>query len=764
MQRNYYLSILFFLLFCSISHLSASQWTVNSKADAGAGSLREHIENAADGDSVYFAIRDGIVLDSTLFIKKSLHFFGPGADSLFISGGEKVRIMKVDTATVVYFENITFKNGNALLDSTDLFSDGGVLRNFGKASFKNCLFLHNYGGYGAAISNSGGQGRNAELFLNNCAFIQNYATPARPNVTLTPKSGGAIFSDGRSGGRSKVVAINCTFSGNEGTDRGGAIMHYQDMGDSTRSIVLIHCTITNNSSLFGAGGVDVTQFGLTSYTNTLVADNKGALNNPDVFGNLTSFGGLLVGKVTFNSSIGDNLMPDDLVNVDAQIGPLGYYGGSPIPSHALKCNSPAIDKGVASSYSHDQTGRARIGASDLGAFERNAEEDRLILNKNDEGAGSLRFAVINACGDDTLDLGGFEGSIYLDSEIHIDKDLTFFGNPDRVLWLRASGKNRHLIVDTMVQVSLKNLSFAEGKPEQAGGGAILNKGRLYVEACTFANNQAISGGAIANYGEGGKATLNLLNSTFSNNRATILDGGAIDNYSFTDSAFVESNHCTFVYNEAKKRGGAIFSNADAIFFTRNSIIADNRADEGQEVFGVTVSRGHNLLKANSQAHFSRSAGDILGMDPKIGGLKNHGGGSYTHALLAGSPAIDSGDNEGAPSYDQRAYARMFNATVDIGAYEYDPATDLEDEFVGKIQMYPNPARDFVYISFPADAVGPSFGVSIYNIRNQLIRNFQSTSSATAGPHRLDVSSLESGFYFLLISDGKNQSIHKLILQ
>jgi hypothetical protein len=42
--------------------------------------------------------------------------------------------------------------------------------------------------------------------------------------------------------------------------------------------------------------------------------------------------------------------------------------------------------------------------------------------------------------------------------------------------------------------------------------------------------------------------------------------------------------------------------------------------------------------------------------------------------LAGSPAIDSGDNTDAPEFDQRGdrFPRIVNDIIDIGAYEVQP--------------------------------------------------------------------------------------------
>jgi hypothetical protein len=52
-------------------------------------------------------------------------------------------------------------------------------------------------------------------------------------------------------------------------------------------------------------------------------------------------------------------------------------------------------------------------------------------------------------------------------------------------------------------------------------------------------------------------------------------------------------------------------------------------------------------------------------------LRDNGGPTPTMALLPGSPAIDAGDNTGAPKWDQRGegFDRIVNGVIDIGAFE-----------------------------------------------------------------------------------------------
>src|SRR5262249_17961924 len=58
-------------------------------------------------------------------------------------------------------------------------------------------------------------------------------------------------------------------------------------------------------------------------------------------------------------------------------------------------------------------------------------------------------------------------------------------------------------------------------------------------------------------------------------------------------------------------------------------------------------------------------------DPRLGPLQNNGGPTPTMALLAGSPAINAGDDAGAPDHDQRGpeFPRVFSGAIDIGALE-----------------------------------------------------------------------------------------------
>jgi hypothetical protein len=116
----------------------------------------------------------------------------------------------------------------------------------------------------------------------------------------------------------------------------------------------------------------------------------------------------------------------------------------------------------------------------------------------------------------------------------------------------------------------------------------------------------------------------------------------------------------------------------------NTIVAHNTCNAcggPQEVYSCgpiyAYSGAHNLYGAICGV---RAVGDLSGIDAKLGPLQDNGGLTLTHALLAGSPAVDAGDNATCPTTDQRGVARPVDGdqdgtdVCDIGAYEAPEGT------------------------------------------------------------------------------------------
>lgn len=229
-----------------------------------------------------------------------------------------------------------------------------------------------------------------------------------------------------------------------------------------------------------------------------------------------------------------------------------------------------------------------------------------------------------------------------------------------------------------------------------------SNGGGYLDHLSFYNARAEP--SIFTYGESGGAIysasttgLDIRNSTFDNNSANAY-GGAI----LSEGAIFVHNS-TFIYNVAGQGGGGV-SAVNGTYV--NSTFTDNFASFGTAVQddqtvtlqntilgnstggvcavnGVSANSKNNLIKAADGGGCGLtdgSNGNKVGVDPKLDALADNGGATFTAALLAGSPAIDAGDNtlcaaDPINNLDQRGSTRPtdgdgnITATCDIGAFE-----------------------------------------------------------------------------------------------
>jgi CSLREA domain-containing protein len=187
------------------------------------------------------------------------------------------------------------------------------------------------------------------------------------------------------------------------------------------------------------------------------------------------------------------------------------------------------------------------------------------------------------------------------------------------------------------------------------GGGIYNDTGAWAALSNIAVHNNSSGDALGG-GLHNEATMLLTNVTVSSNSGGIFSTGAI--LSVTNTTI------------ANNTGVGVFVMGSQAHF-KNSILAGN---SGGNCAVPVISDGHNLDSGNSCGF--TAAGDLINTDPLLGPLASNGGNSNTHALLAGSPAIDAADNPTCPPTDQRRAIRPVDgnndgsAICDMGAYEY----------------------------------------------------------------------------------------------
>src|SRR5438046_1397672 len=99
--------------------------------DSGAGSLRDAITTARNGDAIQFAPSlngQTIALTSNeLAINKCLDIEGPGADKLAISGNDTNRVFDISEGFTVRIAGLTITRGRAVGASATGGGGGGIL-------------------------------------------------------------------------------------------------------------------------------------------------------------------------------------------------------------------------------------------------------------------------------------------------------------------------------------------------------------------------------------------------------------------------------------------------------------------------------------------------------------------------------------------------------------------------------------------------------------------------------------------------------------
>ena len=355
----------------------------------------------------------------------------------------------------------------------------------------------------------------------------------------------------------------------------------------------------------------------------------------------------------------------------------------------------------------------------------------VVTSLDDSGPGSLREALSLIADGGTIrfdpSLSG--GTIVLTSgQLTISSGVTVDASAVAPLTISAGGASRVLEVGAGVVVDINDVVIRDGVAAPQGGG-ILNRGVLSLDRVIVTDNTENSAGpASFDLGGGGiynadSSTLNLTDSTVSDNTSINQPGGGI--YGFFNSTVnisrstisgnlagdvagglrslgnVNVVNSTFSGNTSTAwHGGGIF-HTDGTLIVTNSTFAENIAPAGTAsgivvaTFGAPASATltNNVLEGNGGAFacaiegggaatITSGGGNVIGdgscnpgaddlslSDAILGPLADNGGPTLTHALGAGSPAIDAAIAGACPATDQRGVSRPSGAGCDTGAVE-----------------------------------------------------------------------------------------------
>ena len=496
---------------------------------------------------------------------------------------------------------------------------------------------------GGKVNGDGGGIRvgNADLVVRDCAVSGNRATADGGGISNATAPGTGNVTVVRSVvARNLFGGIAVKGTGSTLTLQGSAVWHNIGGGIAADTAKLIGCSVSGNT--FG-GGVSATTATLTNCTVSGndsvdgggISATTATLTGTTVSGNVATIGGGIAATTV--------MLTGSTVNSNVALQGGGIY------SDTATLTSSAVRGNVAD-----------IGGGIWVITTVTVASSTISGNTATISDGGGLFALGTATLTDTTVSGNVTGS-------------------EAVSISHGNGAGVRAVTVTLTRCTVS------GNTSTLGNGGGIDAGAATLTNCTISDNSAASGsgGGIFIPSNG---TLTVTNSTVSGNRG--LNGGGIN----TGAATL--TNCTVAENVANV-GGGLFHGAGGTFVLENTIVAlnfDNGIGTGTgspDVSGAFTSGGHNLIedRTGSTGFADGVGGDVVGtflapIDPRLGPLADNGGPTKTMVLLAGSPAIDNGDNTatnpvtGKPlASDQRGLARRKDgngdavAVVDIGAFE-----------------------------------------------------------------------------------------------
>lgn len=693
----------------SIGSTSLPEFKVTSNADSGAGTLREVLSRATDGDTVTFDLPQDsttIVLSSRLSVGENVFSesgividgYNNGL-GVTISGGDATGLFSFDDGNVVDFENINFEHAKAAYGAAvDIYGSD--------VAFGNCAFADNEAtSSGAAIRN-----RSGVLTMERCSFSGNVAASA----------GGALFATGAD---AVTWLVNVTFADNavSGSGNGGAI------NDAGGELAFMNCTFRGNQVSNGSGGGVYTRSSKVTVVNSLLVGNTASGNGKDIYtqyagvahkaivGNCqgTFSGDIVSGKQEAEVYTGSSLVTktEGVSQTYCPLRASGIADGagvfvwrdadwSTIAYSESIDEDPVIVRGEGEAdilVDCDQLGNG-IGTPCVGAVNACL---LMVTSAADSGAGSLRSMLANAVDGDVIgfSLPSGQNMINVQSCMQIAENrfasqgVTIDGhnNGDGVI-LNGGATNTLMQVRGGNVLAIQNMSFKNGAQainmgENASvsaknctfeshlkSGAIYNNyGTFEAENCVFRNNRSTTwgGGAIANIGakcsvgkcsfidnstvsgHGGAifahtTQLRVIGCTFSGNRSldTRYGGGAIEQ--LTGSAVVCNS--SFSDNASAGSGGGIVC-AGATMYLVNSVIVDNAGSYGPDIYNSGTLLIYNCVYGTAYGNINGDKESCFAgktaADVFSGGLATRDVDGVTHSYY---PTLPSGFAAGPGIY------------------------------------------------------------------------------------------------------------------
>ena len=289
------ITFLVFLTLCPL-HLFSTNYTVNSNADSGAGSLRQAITDANASSSTPHTITFGgnytITLASVLPSVGKTTTIDGDINTIEINTASSTNMLLNSAGVSLTLKNLTF-NKAIISASGPLNATNCIFKNSNPAAVKvsgvtftatNCTFDSNTGGagQGSAITTIAA---GSIVSLTGCKITNNSST-----------GGAAVYVQGNTTA-SKLEMINCIVSGN--TNSSTSTVYGGGIASAAATTTITNCQISGNTANRG-GGIALLVGGTTAKSSLTMTGCTVSGNNLGQY-NASAYGGgiYIQGGATF---------------------------------------------------------------------------------------------------------------------------------------------------------------------------------------------------------------------------------------------------------------------------------------------------------------------------------------------------------------------------------------------------------------------------------------------------------------------------------
>ncbi|MDR2010830.1 MAG: T9SS type A sorting domain-containing protein [Bacteroidales bacterium] len=543
---------------------------------------------------------------------------------------------------------------------TYLYSHGGGIYNL-RGTISNCIIRNNTSSsYSNDVSDisitaHGGGVSNIEGTVIDCVIRDNRAFSGGNNSNFISSRGGGIYNSG--------TISTCTISNNTTSINESSNLNSESRGvgicNENESSIVNNCVISNNNSTSET----------THYTSKGGGIYGGTIDNCTVINNIATNGG-------------------------------GIYGSVNISNCTVEGNSSTSGGGIYNSNN-------------------NITISNCIVNENlsiYSGGGiycSGNYVSITNCiiSENVLTSlsPAFGGGIYCSGSGVTISNCTINGNTVSSTTSSSShgGGGGVAFINTSAKITdciIKGNKTLKNNTQDGFGGGVY---RGVITRCRIEDNISGEGGGFY-----GSSTYNCI--IFNNSAATNGGGGYLDTNG-------KSINCTFVDNTAG-RGGGIYFNTNTGTCATNCIFWQNYASMWEQVGTPAGANEANVTYSAIQEVYPGIGNIIITEENENGGPLFLNPLTQNWQLQEDSPCINAGNNDLLPVADTTDLAenpRIFNGTVDMGAYERQDANPPTYTISGQVTYDENPLTGATITNSPSVVTDESgeYSITVYQGAN-----------------------------------------------